>query len=86
MTSFESEGVSSTSYYQYQTDYQYLIVEMRVFVDYRKKSVEFDVKETMTVGELKERIESECTGFFSLSHLTPSASYQGASGSQDHDH
>lgn len=85
MTSFESEGVSSTSYYQYQTDYQYLIVEMRVFVDYRKKSVEFDVKETMTVGELKERIESECTGFLSFS-LTRSASDQGASGSQDHDH
>ena len=34
---------------------------MRVFVDYRKKSVEFDVKETMTVSELKDRIESECT-------------------------
>ena len=58
---------------------------MRVFVDYRKKSVEFDVKETMTVGELKERIESECTGFLSIS-LTRSASHQGASGSQDHDH
>lgn len=54
-------------------------------MDYRKKSVEFDVKETMTVGELKERIESECTGFLSLS-LTRSASDQGASGSQDHDH
>lgn len=53
-------------------------------MDYRKKSVEFDVKETMTVGELKERIESECTGF--SPSLTPSASYQGASGSQDHDH
>ena len=35
---------------------------MRVFVEYRKKSVEFNVKETMTVGELKEQIESECIG------------------------
>ena len=33
---------------------------MRVFIDYRKKSYEFDVKESMTVNELKELIANEC--------------------------
>lgn len=84
MTSFESVGVSSTSYYQYQTDYLYKIYKMRVFVDYHKKSVEFNVKEAMTVGELKERIESECMEV--VLDLSRSASHQGTSGSQDYDY
>lgn len=33
---------------------------MRVFVEYRKKSTEFDVKETTSIGEFKNAIEKEC--------------------------
>ena len=33
---------------------------MRVFVDYRKKSFTFEVKETMTIGEFKQSIAGEC--------------------------
>ena len=53
-------------------------------MDYHKKSVEFNVKEAMTVGELKERIESECMEV--VLDLSRSASHQGTSGSQDYDY
>lgn len=33
---------------------------MRVFVEYRKRSIEFDVKETMTIGEFKNAVEKQC--------------------------
>lgn len=33
---------------------------MRVFIDYKKKSYEFDVKESMTVGELKDMAAATC--------------------------
>ena len=37
-----------------------LFPEMRVFVEYRKRSVEFDVEETMTIGEFKNAVEKLC--------------------------
>ena len=33
---------------------------MRVFVEYKKKTYEFDVKESMKIGEFKELVAKEC--------------------------
>ena len=35
-------------------------VAMRVFVEYKKKIYEFDVKESMKIGEFKELVSKEC--------------------------
>ena len=47
---------------------------MRVFIDYRKKSYTFDVKETMTIGEFKQLVAKDCRihrqGFI-IGHLIP---------------
>ena len=57
---------------------------MRVFIDYRKKSYEFDVKESMTVDELKELIANECIILpFEITDRPP---YQSASSTEDYGH
>ena len=33
---------------------------MRVFIDYKKKSYDVDVQESMTVGELKDMVATTC--------------------------
>ena len=36
---------------------------MRVFIDYKKKSIPLDVEETITINSLKELVEKECKSF-----------------------
>ena len=54
---------------------------MRVFVDYRKKTYEFDVKESMTVGEFKDLIAPTCSPECAV--IMPRPSHQSASGAKD---
>ena len=57
---------------------------MRVFIDYRKKSYEFDVKESMTVNELKELIANECmVPHFEITDRPP---HQSTSSTEDYGH
>ena len=57
---------------------------MTVFIDYRKKSYEFDVKESMTVNELKELIANECmVPHFEITDRPP---HQSASSTEDYGH
>ena len=54
---------------------------MRVFVDYRKKTYEFDVEESMTVGAFKDLIAPTCS--LECATVTPRPSHQGASSAED---